>query len=65
MSVGVNDVRLCEMLPINLWYEEQRLCTRGAGPLDAPVQFAIHREVDFLTTVGTPGFDLDHQVLFT
>jgi len=65
VSVGVNDVRLCEMLPINLRYEEQRLCTRGAGPLDGPVQFAIHREVDFSTTVGTRAFDLDHQVLVT
>ena len=65
MSVGVNDVRLCEMLPINLRYEEQRMHTSGTGLLDAPVQFAIHPEVDFLTTVGTRGFDLDPQVLFT
>ena len=65
MSVGIDDVRLCEMLPINLRHEEQRLYTRGAGLLDAPLQLAIHREVDFSTTVGTRGFDLDHQVLFT
>ena len=51
------------MLPINLRHEEQRLCTRGAGLLDAPLQLTIHREVDFSTTVGTRGIDLDHQVL--
>ena len=53
------------MLPINLRLEEQRLYTRGAGLLDAPLQLAIHREVDFLTTVGTRGIDLDRQVLVT
>ena len=55
------------MLPINLRYEKQWMHTStwGAGLLDAPLQLAIHREVDFSTTVGTRGIDLDHQVLVT
>ena len=55
------------MLPINLRHEEQWLHTntRVTRLLDAPVQFAIHREVDFSTTVDTCALDLDHQILVT